>query len=143
MYSGCSRHMTRNKKWFSSLTPLSHKESVTFGDDKKGKVLGTDIIKINDCFTLNDVALVDRLRYNLLSISQLCDANLSVVFHKSDSHVLDSSGKRVCDISHIRNIFQADFTSAQSSLRCLISQSFSKLWKWHMRLGHLSFPFSG
>jgi hypothetical protein len=143
MYSGCSRHMTRNKKWFSSLTPLSHKESVTFGDDKKGKVLGTDIIKINDCFTLNDVALVDRLRYNLLSISQLCDANLSVVFHKSDSHVLDSSGKRVCDISRIRNIFQADFTSAQSSLRCLISQSFSKLWKWHMRLGHLSFPFSG
>jgi hypothetical protein len=143
MYSGCSRHMTRNKKWFSSLTPLSHKESVTFGDDKKGKVLGTDIIKINDCFTLNDVALVDRLRYNLLSVSQLCDANLSVVFHKSDSHVLDSSGKRVCDISRIRNIFQADFTSAQSSLRCLISQSFSELWKWHMRLGHLSFPFSG
>jgi hypothetical protein len=142
MYSGCSRHMTRNKKWFSSLTPLSHKESVTFGDDKKGKVLGTDIIKINDCFTLNDVALVDRLRYNLLSVSQLCDANLSVVFHKSDSHVLDSSGKRVCDISRIRNIFQADFTSAQSSLRCLISQSFSELWKWHMRLGHLSFPFS-
>jgi hypothetical protein len=25
--------MTRNKKWFSSLTPLSHKEYVTFGDD--------------------------------------------------------------------------------------------------------------
>jgi hypothetical protein len=35
MDSGCSRHMTRNKKWFSGLTPLSHKEYVTFGDDKK------------------------------------------------------------------------------------------------------------
>jgi hypothetical protein len=100
---------------------------VTFGDDKKGKVLGTSDIKVNDCLTLNDVALVDRLRYNLLFVSQLCDADLSVLFRKSDSHVLDSSGKRVCGISRIRNVFQADFSSAQSSLRCLISQSSSKL----------------
>jgi hypothetical protein len=131
--------MTGNKKWFSSLTPLSHKEYVTFGDDKKGKVLGTDIIKVNDCFTLNDVTLVDRLRYNLLFVSQLCDADLSVLFRRSDSHVLDSSGKQVCGISRIGNVFQADFSSAQSFLMCLISQSSFKLWKWHRRLGHLSF----
>jgi hypothetical protein len=30
---------------------------VTFGDDKKGKMVGTDIIKVNDHFILNDVAL--------------------------------------------------------------------------------------
>jgi hypothetical protein len=72
--------MTKNKKWFSSLTPLSHKEYVTFGDDKRGKVLGIDVIKVNDCFTLNDVTLVDRLRYNLLSVSQFCDSDLSVLF---------------------------------------------------------------
>jgi hypothetical protein len=69
MDSGCSQHMTENKKWFSNLTPLSHKEYMTFGDDKKGKVLGISIIKVNDYFTLNDVALVDKLRYNLLSLS--------------------------------------------------------------------------
>jgi transposase InsO family protein len=62
-----------------------------------------------------------------------------VLFHKSDSHVLDSSGKRVCGISRIGNVFQADFSSAQSSLRCLISQSSFELWKWHRRLRHLSF----
>jgi hypothetical protein len=129
MDSGYSRHMIGNKKWFYSLTPLSHKEYVTFGDDKKGKVLDTDIIKVNDCFTLNDVALVDRLKYNLLSVSQLCDVDFSVLFRKSDSHVLDSSGKRVCGISRIGNDFQADFSSAQSSLRCLISQPSSELWK--------------
>jgi hypothetical protein len=127
MDSGCSRHMTENKKWFFSLTPLSHKEYVTFGDDKKGKVLGTGVIKVNDCSTLNDVTLVDRLRYNLLSVSQLYDADLSVLFRKSDSHALDSSDKRVCGISHIENVFQADIFSAQSSLRCLISQSSSEL----------------
>jgi hypothetical protein len=97
--------MTGNNKWFSSLTPLSHKEYVTFGDDKKGKVLGTGVIKVNDCFTLNDVTLLDRLRYNLLTVSQLCDADLSVFFRKSDSRVLDSSGKHVCGISRIGNVF--------------------------------------
>jgi hypothetical protein len=112
---------------------------VTFGDDKKGKVLDTGVIKVNDCFTLNDVAPVDRLRYNLLSVSQFCDADLSVLFRKSDLHVLDSSGKHVCGISRIGNIFQADFSSAQSSLKFLISQSSSELWKWHRRLGHLNF----
>jgi hypothetical protein len=131
--------MTGNKKWFFSLTPLSHKEYVTFGDDKKGKMLGTSVIKVDDQFTLNDVALVDGLRYSMCSLSQLDDVDLDVFFHKSDSHVLDSSGKHVCDISCIGNIFQADFLFAQSSLRCLILQSSSELWKWHMRLGHLSF----
>jgi hypothetical protein len=131
--------MTRNKKWFSSLTPLSHKEYVTFGNDKKGKVFGTGVIKVNNCFTLNDVALVDRLRYNLISISQLCDTDLTVLFRKSDSHVLDSFGKCVCGISRIGNVFQDDFSSAQSSFGCLILLSSSELCKWHRRLGHLSF----
>jgi hypothetical protein len=78
---------------------------VSFGDDKKGKVIDTDIIKVNDCFTLNDVALVDRfLRYNMLSVSQLVDADLSVLLRKFDSHVLDSSSKDVCGISCIGNV---------------------------------------
>jgi hypothetical protein len=74
---------------------------VTFGDDKKGKVLGIGIIKINDYFTLNDVTLVDKLRYNLLSISQLVNADLDVLFHKSGSQVFDSSDKLVCVISRL------------------------------------------
>jgi hypothetical protein len=94
---------------------------VTLGDDKKGKVLGTDVIKVNDFFTLNDVALVDSLRYNLLSVSQLVDADLSVLFRKSNSRVLDSSGSLVCGVSGIENVFQADFSFVQFSLRCLLS----------------------
>jgi hypothetical protein len=74
--------MTHDRKQEMVLQPhpLSHKEYVTFGDDKKGKVVGIGIIKVNDHFTLNDVALVDRLRYKLLSISQLVDADLDVLF---------------------------------------------------------------
>jgi hypothetical protein len=117
----------------------SHKEYVTFGDDKKGKVLGTGIIKVNDFFTLNDITLVNKLRYNLLSVFQLVDADLDVLFCKSGSRVLDSFGNLVCGISHLGNVFQADFSFAQSSLKCLISQSLSELWKWHRTLCHLSF----
>jgi hypothetical protein len=68
---------------------------VTFRDDKKGKTLDTGVIKVNDFFILNDVTLMDKLRYNLFFISQLIDADLDVFFRKSDSHVLDSSSKRV------------------------------------------------
>jgi hypothetical protein len=131
--------MTENKKWFFNLTPLSHKEYVTFRDDKRGKVLGTGIIKVNDYFILIDVSLMNKLRYNLLSVSYLVDADLDALFHKSSSQVLDSSGKLVCCISRLRKVFQADFSIAQFSVKYLISQSLFELWKWHMRLGHLSF----
>jgi hypothetical protein len=99
---------------------MSHKEYVTFGYDKKGKVLGTGVIKVNDHFTLSDVALVDKLRYNLLFVSQLVDADLDVLFRKSGSHVLDSSSKCVSGISRIGKVFQANFSSAQSSVKCVI-----------------------
>jgi hypothetical protein len=131
--------MTSDKKWFSSLIPLSRTEYVTFRDDKNDKVLGTGVIKANDHFTLNDVALVKKLRYNLLSVSQLVNADLDVLFHKSDSRVLDSSSNIVCGVSRIEKVFQVDFSSVQFSVKCLISQSSLELWKWHRRLGHLSF----
>jgi hypothetical protein len=124
---GCSQHMTGDKKWFASLTHLSHKEYVTFGDDKKGKVLGTRVIKVNNEFTLKDLTFVDKLRYNLLFVSQLVDVDLDVLFRKSGSKVLDSCGDLVCGICRIEKVFQADFSFAQSSTKCLISWSSSEL----------------
>jgi hypothetical protein len=84
-------------------------------------VLSISIIKVNGNFTLNDVALMDKLRYNLLSISQLVNDDLDVLFCMSSSQVLDSSGKLVCGISRLGKVFQADFSFAQSSMKCLIS----------------------
>jgi len=37
MDSGCSRHRTGQRRWFSSLTPTSGKDYITFGD--KGQAL--------------------------------------------------------------------------------------------------------
>jgi hypothetical protein len=101
-------------------------------------MLDTSIIKVTDCFTLNDVTVVEKLRYNLLSVSQLIDA-LDVLFRKSGSRVVDSFGNIVCGISLIGMVLQANFSFTQSSVKCLISKSSFKLWKWHRRLGHLSF----
>jgi hypothetical protein len=118
--------MTGDKKWFSNLTPLSH-EYVTFGDEMKDKVLGTGVMKVNNNFTLKDVTFMDKLGYNLMSVSQLVDADLDVLFRKSCSKVLDSRGDLVCGISHIGKVFQADFSFTQSSMKCLISRSSSEL----------------
>jgi hypothetical protein len=101
-------------------------------------MLDTSIIKVTDCFTLNDVTVVEKLRYNLLSVSQLIDV-LDVLFRKSGSRVVDSFGNIVCGISLIGMVLQADFSFTQSSVKCLISKSSFKLWKWHRRLGNLSF----
>jgi hypothetical protein len=66
--SGCSRHMTGDKGWFSSLVPVVTKRYITFGDNGHGRVLSEGEIKVSDMITLRRVALVQSLGYNLLSL---------------------------------------------------------------------------
>jgi hypothetical protein len=67
--SGCSRHMTGYKGWFSSLVPVVTKRYITFGDNGRGHVLSEGEIKVSDKMTLRHVALVQSLGYNLLYVS--------------------------------------------------------------------------
>jgi hypothetical protein len=78
------------------------------------------VIKVNNNFTLKDVAHVNKLGYNLLFVSRLVDADLDVLFHKAGSKVLDSCGDLVCGSSRIGKVFEAAFSFAQSSMKCLI-----------------------
>jgi hypothetical protein len=59
--SGCSRHMTGDKRWFSSLVPVVTKRYITFGDNGCGHVLSEGEIKVSDKITLRRVALVQSL----------------------------------------------------------------------------------
>ena len=68
MDSGCSRHMTGNDKWFSSLTLMRSKEYIVFGDNGKGRVRRIGAVRVSDRFTLREVALVSNLGFNLLSV---------------------------------------------------------------------------
>ena len=81
--------MTGNSKLFSSLTPMKHKEYITFEDNSKGTIVSRGSIRVNEIFILKNVALVLNLHFNLLSISQLLEDDLEVRFKKNSSRVLD------------------------------------------------------
>ena len=92
-----------------------------------------------------EVALVQCLGFNLPSVSQLLDDGNEVHFKKGCSRVLDSKEKLICKILPFGRIFRVDFSLFSGPSRCLVgaspssSISSSELWKWHRRLGHLSF----
>jgi hypothetical protein len=90
--SGCLRHMTGDKGWFSSLVPVVSMTYITFGDNGRGRVLSKGEIKVSDKVTLRHVALVQSLGFNLLSVSQLLDEGFEVLFRPEGSRILDSRG---------------------------------------------------
>ena len=78
--SGCSRHMTGDKKQFNKLD-AKNGGHVTFGDNAKGKIIGIGKIGNPHSLSIHHVLLVDGLKHNLLSISQLCDMGNKVTFY--------------------------------------------------------------
>ena len=60
--SGCSRHMTGDRSKFLSL--VDHRSgNVTFGDNKKGKIIAVGKIGISESFSINIVYLVQNLMH--------------------------------------------------------------------------------
>jgi transposase InsO family protein len=103
-------------------------------------VVAKGIVKVNDKFMFKDVALVDNLKYNLLSVSQMIDEDLEVCFKKNECKVLDESGDLVFKISRFGRVFKADFDNPPSEkLRCLVANYSKDLFFWHRRLGHVGF----
>jgi hypothetical protein len=96
-------------------------------------------IKVSDKITLRCVALIQSLGYNFLSVSQLLDEGFEVLFRPGGSQILDSRGDLFCMVIPEGQVFRVD--SSQSSVveRFFLAGSSSELWKWHRKLGHLSF----
>jgi hypothetical protein len=108
--SGCSRHMTGDRGWFSSLVPVVTRRYITFGDNGRGRVLSEGEIRVSDKITLRRVALVQSLGYNLLSMSQLLDEGFEVLFRPGSFRILDSRGDLVCMVIPEGQVFRADFS---------------------------------
>jgi hypothetical protein len=70
-------------------------EIVTFGDASTSAIVAKGTVMVNDKFMSNDVALVENLKYNLLSVSQMIDEDLEVCFKKNECKMLDASGDLV------------------------------------------------
>ncbi|GKC18469.1 hypothetical protein Tco_1020619 [Tanacetum coccineum] len=90
--SGCSSHMTGNKAYLSDYEDFNG-GFVAFGSDPKGgKITGKGKIKTAN-LDFDDVYFVDELKFNLFSVSQMCDKKNSVLFTESECLILSPSFK--------------------------------------------------
>ncbi|GJV13416.1 hypothetical protein Tco_1354957 [Tanacetum coccineum] len=90
--SGCSSHMTCNKAYLSDYEDLNG-GFVAFGSDPKGgKITGKGKIKTAN-LDFDDVYFVDELKFNLFSVSQMCDKKNSVLFTESECLILSPNFK--------------------------------------------------
>ena len=108
MDSGCSRHMTGDS---TLLTEFKERAgpSITFGDDSKGFTMGYGLISKENVI-IDEVALVDGLKHNLLSISQLCDKVNTVTFNSEACVVTCKKNNKVVLTGFRRgNVYLADF----------------------------------
>nr|GEU92373.1 zinc knuckle CX2CX4HX4C [Tanacetum cinerariifolium] len=83
--SGCSKHMTGNQKLLSSYKAYNE-VNVLFGSNLCGNIIGKDIIS-NDSLKIENVEDIDNLRFNWLTIGQMCDNKFRVTFSKHDSEI--------------------------------------------------------
>ncbi|KAI3692517.1 hypothetical protein L6452_32334 [Arctium lappa] len=145
--SGCSRHMTGN---MSCLKDFKHINGghVAFGDNLTGgKISGKGNVTKGK-MTFEDVYYVDQLKYNLLSVSHVCDKQHSILFTNTECMIL-APGFKVVDESMILlrtprkdNVYCLDMDNVDSvsSLNCLVSKaSGDESSLWHRRMCHMNF----
>jgi hypothetical protein len=67
--SGCTQHMTGDMRMFTQMSEegRSTYDSITFGDNNKGKVKSLGKIAISNDHSISNVLLVESLNFNVLS----------------------------------------------------------------------------
>ncbi|CAM8929272.1 unnamed protein product [Rhodiola kirilowii] len=140
--SGCSAHMTGDPRFLMKIQPVIKKQFVTFGDGGKGTGNWLWDIEGSDLPVLKDTLLVEGLKVNLISISQLCDGGYHVNFTHNSCQVLDKDGGILMKGSRAANncyLIGSDGTGSGTGTgtACLSSQA-DEMSLWHRRLGHLN-----
>ncbi|GJY16023.1 putative ribonuclease H-like domain-containing protein, partial [Tanacetum coccineum] len=143
--SGCSRHMTGNKCYLSEYEDCEG-GFVSFGDGK-GRITRKGKIKTKT-LDFNDVYFCEELKYNLFSVSQICDKGNNVLFTDTECIIL-SSNFRLLDESQVLlrvprkdNIYSVNLKNIvpTGGLTCLIAKAtIDESNLWHRRLGHINF----
>jgi hypothetical protein len=79
--SGCSKHMTSDKDRFLTLRK-ERDVSVSFGNGNSARIIGRGTVKIGSKDAkAENVLLVEDMKHNLLSVSQMCDQGHKLVFY--------------------------------------------------------------
>ncbi|GJZ26686.1 putative ribonuclease H-like domain-containing protein [Tanacetum coccineum] len=143
--SGCSRHMTGTKEYLSDYQEIKG-GFVAFGEGK-GRITGKGNIK-TDKLDFDDVYYVNGLKFNLFSVSQMCDKKNSVLFTETECLVLSPNFKLldesqvVLRIPRQNNMYCFDLQNIvpTGDLTCLFAKASSDESNlWHRRLGHVNF----
>ncbi|KAJ9547722.1 hypothetical protein OSB04_020265 [Centaurea solstitialis] len=120
---------------------LPEGSSVGFGRNQKGKIKGYGMI-VKGEITVNQVSYVDGLKHNLISVSQLCDNGMDVMFkimfcimYKADTLIEVMRANRIGDL----HLLCYDTLEAKEEI-CLLSYvKNEEAWLWHTSFCHLSF----
>nr|GEV66317.1 hypothetical protein [Tanacetum cinerariifolium] len=112
-----------------------------------GKITGKGIIKTGKV-EFENVYFVKELKYNLFSVSQICDNKNSILFTDSECIVLGKDFKLKDDTNVLlrtpkqHNMYYIDLNNIvpYKNLTCLVAKaSIDESMLWHRRLGHLNF----
>ncbi|GJX56277.1 putative ribonuclease H-like domain-containing protein [Tanacetum coccineum] len=143
--NGCSRHMTGNKCYLTEYEVYDG-GFVSFRDGK-GRISSKRKIK-SGTLVFDDVYFCKELKYNLFSVSQICDKKNNVLFTNTECLVLSSDFK-LLDESQVLlrvprkdNIYSVDLKSVvpTKGLTCLFAKTtIDESNLWHRRLGHINF----
>ncbi|GJY73511.1 ribonuclease H-like domain-containing protein [Tanacetum coccineum] len=90
--SGCSRHMTGNKSFLTNYQEIDGGFVAFGGSPKGGKITGKGKIRTGKLH-VEDVYFVKELKFNLFSVSQMCDKKNNVLFTETECLVLSPDFK--------------------------------------------------
>ncbi|GJW25652.1 putative ribonuclease H-like domain-containing protein [Tanacetum coccineum] len=145
--SGWSRYMTGNISYLSDFKELYGGYVVFGGGAYGGRISGKGTLK-TDNLDFEDVYFVNELKFNLFSISQMCDKKNYVLFNDTECLVLSPNFK-LSDESQILlkiprkdNMYSFDMKNIvpKESLTCLVAKAtLDESMLWHRRLGYINF----
>ncbi|GKA26805.1 putative ribonuclease H-like domain-containing protein [Tanacetum coccineum] len=145
--SGRSRHMTGNMSYLTDYEEIDG-GYVAFGGNPKGeKITGKCTIKTSN-LDFENMYFMRELKFNLFSVSQMCDKKNSVLFNDTGCIVLSPNFKLIDEsqvllrVPRKNNMYSVDLKNIvpKGGLTCLFAKAtFDESKLWHRRLGHLNF----
>nr|GEY52690.1 retrovirus-related Pol polyprotein from transposon TNT 1-94 [Tanacetum cinerariifolium] len=114
--------------------------TVKFRNDQIAPILGYGDL-VQGAVMIKRVYYVEGLNHNLISVGQLCDADLEVAFRKSTCFIRDLKGNDLLTGSRGTDLYSITLQSTNSpNPICLMAKATSsQAWLWHRRLSHLNF----
>ncbi|GKA08712.1 putative ribonuclease H-like domain-containing protein [Tanacetum coccineum] len=145
--SGFSRHMTGNKSFLADYQEVDGGFVAFAGSPKGGNITGKGKIRTGK-LDFKDVYFVKELKFNLFSVSQMCEKKNSVLFTETECLVLSPDFKLLNEsqvllkVPRQNNMYSFDLKNVVPSggLTYLFAKAtIDESNLWHKRLGHINF----